>query len=207
MPRPARPGRGSAPPGRTGRRRCRNALARRAPPRPACCRLGWPRSCHRLLSRQRAHRRARIARRIRASPTRMADAPAATAASTSARRGDPAFHHRDTVGRDPAQPAPRSAGSTSRVSRSRAFTPITGASVASARSRSSSEWVSSRIPAPGRCGRGQHRGELVVAQARGDQQRGVGAVGARLDQLRGKHQEVLAQHRDVDAGPHGVEVE
>ena len=99
----------------------------------------------------------------------------------------------------PIRPSRRSAAgtSTSSDSRSRAFTPITSASVASARSRSSSECVSTSGSDPEVAGRREHRGQLDVGQAGRDQQHGVGARGARLDDLGGIDQEVLPQDRDA----------
>ncbi len=149
MPRPARPGRGSAPPGRTARRRSRTALGRRAPPRPrAAGRVATLMSSTPLPVSARTAARGSPAR-IRASPTRMADAPAATAASTSAASRDPALHHRDPVGRDPAQPLARRAPRRPRASPGRARSRRSSARRWRALDRDrASEWVSSRTPRP-----------------------------------------------------------
>jgi hypothetical protein len=50
------------------------------------------------------------------------------------------------------------------------------------------------------------RHQRLLLEGRHDEQDDVGAVGARLPQLIARHHEVLAQHRNVDAGPDGVEV-
>ena len=54
--------------------------------------------------------------------------------------------------------------------------------------------------------RSLQRDSGVLVEGRDDEQDGVRAVGARLPHLVAGDHEVLAQHRDVDRGAHGVEV-
>ena len=109
---------GSGPRGRSGRRTRRSGRARRG---RGCERVGHPASSSRM-------RAAGSAARISASPTSTASAPAGLRPFDVVAGRHAALEHPRRGRREPgrAAPAPRP-GSTSRVSRSRQFTPITGA--------------------------------------------------------------------------------
>ena len=169
----------------------------------ACCRLGW------LIASMSSTPRSSSAR----APAR-AGSPAthqrlahqdgrrarSTAASTSAARGDPAFHHRDAIGSDAAEPA-RALGDVD----------LEGLEIAGVDADRSGR----RSRAPVRDPRPVGLEQDAEAQVGGHRQQG-GDLGVRADttvisstasapwarasiSCAGMHQEVLPQHRD--AGP------
>ena len=96
--------------------------------------------------------------------------------------------------------------STSSVLRSRALTPISRAPASTARSTSSAVWHSTSGVRPDRLGPLDQCDEGVLLERGDEQQRQVGAAGARLPQLVAGEDEVLAQHRNLDGGADRLEV-
>ena len=101
---------------------------------------------------------------------------------------------------------PNRSRSSSKVLRSRALTPTIAAPTSRARSTSSAECVSTSGVMPSWTMSSWSSASAVLLERGDDEQHEVGARGARLEHLVRLGDEVLAQHRDVDGGPHLGEV-